>query len=264
MNTPDLAGGSDSPLGTSGPLSKSSNERIRLALGGVAIVGLVFGFWQLKTSIGLPFAVLLPPENTTAATQADTTADEAVLRAKDTDGDGLSDYDELAVYRTSQYLKDTDSDGTDDKSEIAKGTDPNCASGSTCTPVAALRDSTGTKPAGEESAGSTPVTAESIREFLRKSGVSEAEIAKYDDATLLNMYQEVSAEPTVGAEAAEAGSGEAGTGSLVTLTPEQKLALSKLSISELRDFLIKGGADKATLDQIDDATLKALVQDAIK
>ncbi len=47
-------------------------------------------------------------------------------KTRDTDGDGLTDYDELYLYRTSPYLYDTDGDGIPDPVEIQAGTDPNC------------------------------------------------------------------------------------------------------------------------------------------
>jgi len=61
-----------------------------------------------------------------------TTADEATLKSRDTDHDGLSDWDELYVYHTSPYLADTDGDGISDAEEIKNGTDPNCPQGQNC------------------------------------------------------------------------------------------------------------------------------------
>ena len=53
----------------------------------------------------------------------------------DTDGDGISDYDEQNIFETSVYLKDSDGDGIDDYSEIKNGTNPNCATGKKCDEV---------------------------------------------------------------------------------------------------------------------------------
>jgi len=50
----------------------------------------------------------------------------------DTDGDGLSDYDEINVFKTSAFLKDSDGDGLSDYDEVKAGTDPNCSTGKDC------------------------------------------------------------------------------------------------------------------------------------
>jgi hypothetical protein len=42
----------------------------------------------------------------------------------DTDGDGLSDEDEINIHKTDPNNKDTDGDGYEDKSEIDNGYDP--------------------------------------------------------------------------------------------------------------------------------------------
>lgn len=43
-----------------------------------------------------------------------------VSNTQDTDGDGLSDFEEIKVYRTNPLLKDTDKDGIDDLDELMK------------------------------------------------------------------------------------------------------------------------------------------------
>ena len=50
----------------------------------------------------------------------------------DTDGDGVSDWDEANIYKTSMYLEDTDGDGIPDGREINQKTDPNCPTGQQC------------------------------------------------------------------------------------------------------------------------------------
>jgi len=54
------------------------------------------------------------------------------LKQKDTDKDGLSDYDELYIYYTSPYLEDTDGDAVKDYDEIQQNTDPNCPKWRNC------------------------------------------------------------------------------------------------------------------------------------
>ena len=54
-----------------------------------------------------------------------------VMEAVDTDGDGLSDWDELNIYNTNATNHDTDGDGVSDGDEVNNGTDPldpNCLS----------------------------------------------------------------------------------------------------------------------------------------
>lgn len=67
--------------------------------------------------------------------------DESVLGSRsseldskilDTDGDGLSDWDEVNIYSTSPYLEDTDSDGVIDGEEILVDSDPGCPAGEDC------------------------------------------------------------------------------------------------------------------------------------
>ena len=49
---------------------------------------------------------------------------EAALKARDSDGDGLSDYEEIYEYHTHPLNADTDNDGIPDGAEIDAGTDP--------------------------------------------------------------------------------------------------------------------------------------------
>jgi hypothetical protein len=44
--------------------------------------------------------------------------------SKDTDSDGISDYDETMIYHTNPKKADTDSDGVEDGKEVLMGTDP--------------------------------------------------------------------------------------------------------------------------------------------
>jgi hypothetical protein len=89
---------------------------------------LILGVLSANKDINAPMQV---NEAATAKANALTNGVEA-LKTKDTDGDGLSDYDELYVYHTSPYIKDSDSDGIPDGVEIKNGTDPNCPEGKNC------------------------------------------------------------------------------------------------------------------------------------
>lgn len=106
-----------------------------------AILAVGLGMLQLRNAVYGPFAVT--PRANNGAIISD---EQAKLKAVDTDHDGFTDYDELYVYSTSPYLPDTDSDDVSDKDEVAKGTNPLCAEGKTCSDQADL-------PATSTSAG---------------------------------------------------------------------------------------------------------------
>lgn len=103
------------------------SHRQKTAIIFVVVLSLIIAaVWllQINNQIRKPFQS--PSKETeSAATNLD-------LSLTDSDGDGLSDYDELNIYKTSPYLEDTDSDGISDYDEVAQGTDPNCATGQNC------------------------------------------------------------------------------------------------------------------------------------
>jgi len=66
-----------------------------------------------------------------------TSGQEEVL-TKDTDGDGLTDWEEINIYNTSPYIEDSDSDGDDDFFEVKNGANPNCHKGIDCSGQTAL------------------------------------------------------------------------------------------------------------------------------
>ena len=83
--------------------------------------------------------------NTTAANSK--AYSDAAAKNTDTDGDGISDYDEVNIFKTSAFLKDSDGDGISDYDEIKAGTDPNCPTGKDCsttTATNAAKDNAGT------------------------------------------------------------------------------------------------------------------------
>ncbi len=99
---------------------------ILLSIFSVFAIGL--GVLQIRNTMYAPFAL---NNGVPYTTKDDINTNEALIY-RDTDKDGLNDFDELYVYITSPYLADTDSDGVDDKKEVEKGTDPTCAEGQNC------------------------------------------------------------------------------------------------------------------------------------
>lgn len=186
------------------------------------------------------------------------------LRFKDTDTDGLTDYDELYVYNTSPYLADSDSDGTNDNTEIAAGSDPNC-NGAECLQVRTGNQAvpTNTVPlAGVATSTSTPSIAE-IRQTLLNTGVAQETLNQIDDATLLELYQETLAEtgtsPVTTNTALDPNYADLLEDETITGTED----LSNFTPDQIRQLLISSGIDEATLNQVSDADLLAVYKQAL-
>lgn len=92
----------------------------------VLAVGL--GALQMRNTLYGPFAL----QNTAPDISVDDVNTVEAQQLRDTDRDGLNDFDELYVYTTSIYLADTDSDGLTDKEEVDNGKNPLCAEGEEC------------------------------------------------------------------------------------------------------------------------------------
>lgn len=114
------------------------NREQKTGLGMVLTFGslaLVFGVFYMWKHIASPFVVsYVGPKFLTGDQKQEQQME--TLKKEDTDADGLNDYNELYVYKTSPYLKDTDSDGAEDGVEITQGGDPNCAPNMPCATIA--------------------------------------------------------------------------------------------------------------------------------
>lgn len=226
------------------------------ALAVLGIAALILGFFHIVNSIRSPFITNRTNSNSSLA--AITEADRK-LQQQDTDQDGISDYDELYQSETSPFLKDSDSDGTDDKAELSLGTDPNCPTGKTCglvlTPSTNGDINSGASNSNSSVADTTD--AATIRQTLKDAGAPVYILDSTDDATLLQMYREV----TGAAGTANSNGSETNTSS--TDETDVLTSLRDLSPTEIRDLLVQGGVDRTTLDQMDDTALRQLFQQAI-
>lgn len=137
------------------------------------------------------------------------------LQTTDTDGDGLSDYDEIYVYDTSPYLADTDSDGISDYDEIYKGSDPLCAEGEDCyglnNPEAIIQEAENTEnnqtelPVANnqeelkfiEDLASGQASPSILRELLLSNGLAKEELDLISDEDLRESYLEILAEQSL-------------------------------------------------------------------
>jgi hypothetical protein len=101
----------------------------------ISIIGLTFGFRSFGAHLSRPFEIQIAKfaqSPRLILTDERNALEVERLKSSDTDGDGISDYEELYLYKTSPYLEDSDSDGFSDSIEISSGNDPNCPSGKEC------------------------------------------------------------------------------------------------------------------------------------
>lgn len=157
----------------------------------LVIVAVLTTAKQWVQRLKLPF--LIPVEERIYnANEAFTNSDISnllALQGQDTDGDGLSDYDELYLYSTSPYLEDSDSDGFSDFEELQSGNDPNCPKGAVCR---SLGTPAGSGVATEELTWDNiaNLSNDQLRALLIEQGLPVDEINKLDDETLRQTYLE--------------------------------------------------------------------------
>ncbi len=172
-----------------------------------AILTVSLAFLQVRNNLVQPF-VLRTEQDGEAKTLSDF---QVELQNIDTDKDGINDYEELNFYTTSPYLPDTDSDGAPDKQEIDAGTDPLCPEGDVCDSGESVQNiNASSSPFLGFSQGNMPLplgssaeeinkevqdlmqNPEKIRQLLLQTGqVPEQELSKLDDATLIQILQEI-------------------------------------------------------------------------
>lgn len=178
----------------------------------------------------------------------------AALRAKDTDGDGLSDWDELNVYNTSPYLEDSDSDGFSDFEEIMNGTDPNCAEGADCGKENAILSETAEGLDVEVSDfnfNSTSILSaeeiSAVRESFLEAGYSKSEIDSMSDQEIFEAYLLVAQNYNQKESSSNSNEGE-----------QLDVNVSSDEAAMIRKAYIEAGYDQETLDKIsDDDLIKA-------
>lgn len=211
------------------PLKPSLSKNQKIAAASLAVFAvLIVVLWsvQLKNNIYGPLNGAADSAGSELANNQ--TANDLALKNKDTDADGLNDYDELNLYKTSPYLADSDSDGDKDGDEVKKGADPNCPQGRTCFNASL----------GENGAASgTPVLSTDILNNL--SNQSQA----------LNNLLNNAAQPANSAGGPAAGQGTE------NLTADQLQAFKNIDAASLRQLLIEAGLPKETLDRISDTEL---------
>lgn len=198
----------DNPKGQSFSSLPRPQKTAVIILGVTAVGILGIWFWQFNMRINDPFR---PSSAEIAQGEKDAQAKivaQNAERTKDSDGDGLTDYDETNSYKTSPYLEDTDGDGISDFQEVKNGTDPLCAAGTDCSSIAGAATSTAVSAASTEiTASSTPAEnvdqallikalsgqgdASTMRQILLQGGADADQVKLLTDQDLMTMYAEV-------------------------------------------------------------------------
>lgn len=215
----------------------------------IGIAAIVFGAIQVSETFKSPFRV---PETNESFTNSLVSLDDAVtiedLRTKDTDEDGLSDYDELYSYQTSPYLADSDSDGATDSEEISNNENPNCPAGQNCFQPNVINTNEDTiSPTGGD------ISLDTLRQALRDAGAPENVIENLSDEELLDIYNDIVVEAGGTPVSKDILNTSANTNSSIQIED-----LENLSADEIRLFLIESGADEDLINQADDETLRLI------
>jgi hypothetical protein len=193
----------------------------------LGVGGIFFGFKSFGANLMRPIQVQIAELYTgeTFLTTSERKAQEIeALKTRDTDGDGLVDYDEIYIYKTSPYLVDSDGDGFSDYEEVFSGNDPNCPVGRDCSSfVNESEEAVVTDPVLEELLQASEdselagmdidlddpesitkyieeVTMNEVRRALLESGVSQEELDAIDDETLAELFYETLSELETGEE----------------------------------------------------------------
>lgn len=191
--------------------------------------------------------------------QTDEAAALAELQTKDTDADGISDFQEQYVYATSPYLADSDSDTIPDLDEITAGTNPNCPEGTECTQE---RTNTNGVTIDAENAlkGLTSqqiaaikkeVTPAELRKQLLSSGVPQTELDKYTDVQLMELF-----EASLG--------GSSSTSNPQSAVDAQAAAIRSMTIEQKKQLLLQAGVSNTTIQSLTDEQITALVEQAVQ
>jgi hypothetical protein len=216
-----------SPKPDNGIFSRSQKREL-FALSGLTIIIILFAILQMRHNINAPFdnpasasksaQTLNPISSDTAAVQPGYVREPDGTVAVDTDHDGLSDQDEVNIYKTSPYLPDSDGDGIPDGTEVQNGTDPNCPTGQNCSNSASLSvpasdttttdassgsassvvnpisDATSSLSVNNEAVLQNVLTGKSdpavLRKLLLDNGMDKTQLDMISDQDLINSYQE--------------------------------------------------------------------------
>ncbi len=220
---------------------------VMILLAVLVVVAVIATGKQWVQNLKMPFLIPESERFTNLNSSAENDFEDLItLQLKDTDLDGLSDYDELYLYNSSPYLEDSDSDGFNDFEEVQSGDDPNCPKGATCGIQGAPAElMAGTEIPWEDLLNLSP---EQLRILLIEQGLSAEEVNKLSDEELKKAFQE----------------------SLTTIQQPDSLSdlLSQeefsLSPEQIREMLVQQGIAEKDIAQFSDAQLNEMWQEFLK
>lgn len=180
-----------------------------ISLGVFSVLIMVFGILQFQYNLYSPFDY----SKKIAANQKNNTSGNASgaitidLSKLDSDNDGLNNFDEINVYKTSPYLEDSDSDSFSDKDEILNNTNPNCPTGQVCSQITTNTEtSSDTLPLDslenpilaeinqEDKTAQDVLSGKSdsavLRKLLLDNGMDKSDLDQISDTDLMLSYQE--------------------------------------------------------------------------
>ncbi len=161
-----------------------------LSLGIIGISG-----YQLYRNIVGPLEIKIPDW---LAKEVDTNDNQIedidALKQKDTDHDGLNDYQEIYQYNTSIFLEDTDSDNLTDYQEVNNGTDPVCPEGQSCNLLKLITPQTKFSDLIQDISLDPNLTVQQaavaeFRKFLADNGMPKEDLAVLTDDDLLAIFR---------------------------------------------------------------------------
>ena len=237
-------------------MNNATKEKWAAVFFGVfALLFLVLGVRNIGSTLDGP-----QQEKTAADAKLSYEIEEQFSATLDTDGDGLTDLEEISVYETSAYMVDSDSDGVSDGEEVDSGDNPLCPRGRTCTrgnlgvPFSQAPQgpdfSGGVTASGSDLsnivAGSQDVSIEEIKQLLIDAGASEEEISKIPEEKLRKLYAETASTPEISEH-------QEFTNALLSQDPKK-----------IRKMLKEQGVAPDVLDDVSDEELKEIFKQALE
>ena len=206
---------------------------------------------------------LVEDKNTTPTDEEIKSSIDSVVKndGTDTDGDGITDYDEINIFSTSMYLKDSDGDGLSDDKEIKNGTNPNCAEGTNCSGVS----STAISNTDSSIMNVDSLDINKIREELKKIA-PESVKSMVDTMTdeqvrtvFAELYKTQNTNTTSGSGSSLKYVDELKL-KLPEFTPQQISMMKDMDEQEIVDILVESGiAEKSFLSQFKSGQVKNIV-----